>query len=90
MTTYATTRTRFGRADQITPGSIVRLGGGLCKVITPRILECCRTGRWFFDARAFRGGQDAEPVIVEYVGPQSSPEVRDLVETYRREPCKES
>jgi hypothetical protein len=84
VTTYTTTPARFSRADQITPGNIVRLGGELCKVITPRILECCRTGRWFVDAQAFRGGQDAEPVMVEYVGPQWDPAVRDLVESYRR------
>jgi hypothetical protein len=49
-------------------------------VITPRILECCHTGRWFIDARAFRGVEHAEPVRVEYVGGQWDPAVKALIE----------
>jgi hypothetical protein len=76
---YVTTRARFSDPSQITPGSIVRLGGDLCRVVTPRILECCRTGRWFVDARAFRGGEHAKPVTVEFIGNQADPHVRALI-----------
>jgi hypothetical protein len=87
VTTYTTTRARFSDPSQITPGSIVRLGGDLCRVVTPRILECCHTGRWFFDARAFRGGEHAEPVRVEYVGGRWDPAVKALIEEESK--CKD-
>lgn len=75
-----TTRVQLSRVDQITPGSIVRLGGGgLFKVITPRILECCHTGGWVYDASLY-GYPDAEPVQVEFIGNQADPHVRDIIE----------
>lgn len=76
----STTRVRLNRVDQITPGSIVRLGGGgLFKVITPRILECCHTGEWVYDASLY-GYENVEPVNVELIGNQADPHVRAIIE----------
>lgn len=80
---HATTRRAFGKANNITPGSVVRLGdGGLYRIITPRIMECCRTGEWVYDVSMY-GYQDVEPVTVEFVGNQADPHVRELVRLHR-------
>lgn len=79
-----TTRVQLSRVDQITPGSIVRLGGvGLYKVVTPRILECCHTGGWVYDASLY-GYADVEPVKVEFIGNQADPHVRCIIEEERK------
>lgn len=81
--TRTTTRQSFGDARRMSPGSVVRLGdGGLYRIITPRIMECCRTGEWVYDVSMY-GYQDVEPVTVEFIGNQSDPHVRELVRLHR-------
>jgi|688.fasta_scaffold122055_6 hypothetical protein len=65
---YRTTRVALSSPDIITPGSIVRLGDRLHKVVTPRILEDCLTREWVYDASLY-GYADAKPVKVEFVSP---------------------
>lgn len=84
--TATTTRVHLSRVSDITPGSIVRLGGeGLYKVITPRILECCHTGGWVYDASLY-GYDNAEPVRVEFIGNQADPHTRAIIE--EEKPCR--
>ena len=81
---YATQRLAFGDVRHISPGSVVRLGGGgLYRVITPRIMECCRTREWVYDATMY-GYENVKPVIVEFIGNQADPHVRALMEEEKR------
>lgn len=76
---HSTTRRNFGKARDISPGSVVRLGDGrLYRIITPRIMECCGTREWVYDATLY-GYEDARPVTVEYIGNQADPHVRALI-----------
>jgi len=65
---YRTARVVLSSLDTIAPGSIVRLGNRLHKVVTPRILEDCLTREWVYDASLY-GYTDAKPVTVEFVSP---------------------
>lgn len=86
MSSHTTTRRAFGDARNISPGSVVRLGDGrLYRIITPRIMECCQSGEWVYDATLYGYGyEDVEPVIVEFVGNQADPHVRALIKEEKR------
>lgn len=75
MSCYATTRVTLGN---LAIGSVVRLGGRLHRVVTPRILEDCISGEWVYDAELY-GYEDVRPVNVEFIGRGDDPHVRELI-----------